>query len=77
MLDKNYHNKSAKTVLADLKSGINGLTIKEVEKRRAKHGLNKLIEQKKVSKIFIFFSQFHNILIYVLILASLISFFFQ
>ena len=76
-MEKNYYNKSGKMVISDFKSSINGLTIKEVEKRKAKYGLNKLVEQKKTSRVFIFFSQFHNILIYVLILASLISFLFK
>ncbi len=76
-MEKNYYNKSEKMVISDFKSSINGLTIKEVEKRKAKYGLNKLVEQKKTSRVFIFFSQFHNILIYVLILASLISFLFK
>ena len=76
-MEKNYYNKSEKMVISDFKSSINGLTIKEVEKRKVKYGLNKLVEQKKTSRVFIFFSQFHNILIYVLILASLISFLFK
>jgi P-type Ca2+ transporter type 2C len=76
MPEKNYYHQSAKTVILELKSNIKGLSIVAVKKRKLKYGLNKLIEQKKASRFFIFFSQFHNILIYILILAALISFLF-
>ena len=76
-MKNNYHHQSVKTVISEFKSSVEGLGTKEVKKRKDKYGLNKLVEQKKVSLIFIFFSQFHSILIYVLILASGISFLFH
>ena len=76
MLEKNYHSLKSEQVLEDSNSDIKGLSEKEAQKRLTKQGLNKLTEQKSVSKFVIFFSQFNNILIYILLLASLISFLF-
>lgn len=76
-MKKNYYHQTVKAVISELKSSTEGLSTKEVKKKKLKYGLNKLIEQKKVSKFFIFLSQFHSILIYVLILASGISFLFH
>lgn len=76
-MEKNYHSLSAKTVIADLNSSINGLTEDEVKKRLTKYGPNKLAEQKKVSKLVVFFNQFKSPLIYILILAAIVSFIFK
>jgi P-type Ca2+ transporter type 2C len=76
-MEKNYHNLKAKKVLNLLNSNEKGLSEKEAQKRFEKHGPNKIIEQKKSYKWLIFFSQFNNILIYILLTASLISFLFK
>ena len=52
---------------------IRGLSSKEVEKRNKTFGLNELAQKKKVSPIFIFFSQFNDFIIWVLIGATIIS----
>ncbi len=75
-MKKNYHSLETKKVLDILKSNEQGLSEDEAQKRLKKYGPNKIIEQKKISKLLIFFSQFNNILIYILLLASLISFIF-
>ena len=52
---------------------IRGLSSKEAEKRNKTFGLNELAQKKKVSPIFIFFSQFNDFIIWVLIGATVIS----
>ena len=76
-MEKNHHSISSEKALSDLDSNLQGLSEKEAQKRLVKYGPNKIIEQKRISKFFIFFSQFNNILIYILLLASLISFLFK
>jgi P-type Ca2+ transporter type 2C len=76
-MEKNHHSISGEKALSDLDSNLQGLSEKEAQKRLVKYGPNKIIEQKRISKFFIFFSQFNNILIYILLLASLISFLFK
>lgn len=51
----------------------NGLTSEEVQNRREKYGLNKLITQKKQTLLQMFISQINDILIYILIGAAIIS----
>ncbi|SHI39280.1 Ca2+-transporting ATPase [Clostridium cavendishii DSM 21758] len=50
-----------------------GLTSKEVDKRIKDFGLNELNAQKKISPIFIFFAQFNDFIVWVLIAATIIS----
>lgn len=52
-----------------------GLTDQQVSENRDKFGLNKLDEGKKVSLWMLFFQQFNNSMIIILIIASFISFF--
>ena len=56
-------------------SNKNGLNDKEVAKLLEIHGRNKLDEDKKVSKIVMFLNEFKNLMIIVLLFASVISFF--
>lgn len=51
----------------------NGLTSEEVQNRREKYGLNKLITQKKQTLLQMLISQINDILIYILIGAAIIS----
>ena len=53
------------------------LTSKEVKKNQIKFGKNSLPEEKTISAIRIFFSQFANPLVYILCLAGLVSLFLQ
>ncbi len=56
-----------------LNSSPNGLTEEEAKKRLEIYGLNEL-EEKKESKFLLFIHQFNNPLVYILILASIITF---
>jgi len=53
------------------------LTFQEVKKRQAKYGKNVLPEEKAVPALKLFFLQFANPLVYILLLAALVSFFLQ
>src|SRR4030042_6238318 len=68
-----WHSLEAEEVLDKLNSNENGLGEKEAKKRLAEFGLNKLSEEKPVSKLKIFFKQFKSPLVYILVLAGLIT----
>lgn len=50
-----------------------GLTTQEAEKRLQQHGLNKLPEKKAESKLIRFLKHFNDVLIYVLLVAAIIT----
>ena len=69
-----WHTMNVYEVLK--KQGTNektGLTIKEVEARKQKYGLNKLEEKEKESWIIKFIKQFNDFMIIILIITSIIS----
>jgi len=68
-----WHARSAETVLETLGSGSDGLTGDEVERRRAEHGPNRLPAAERPRAWRRLLRQFHNILIYVLLAASLVT----
>mgnify|MGYP000492268655 CR=1 FL=1 len=68
-----WHNLSVKEVLVRLKAGERGLSEKEAEKRLAKFGLNKLPEGKRISRFKIFLDQFKSPLIYILVIAAIVT----
>jgi len=70
---QNWHSISVEAVYRHLKSNKNGLSEKEAEERLHKFGLNKLPEEKPISKIKIFFEQFKSPLIYILVIAGIIT----
>lgn len=73
-----WHNLSFQEVVKILESDINsGLTEEEVEKRGREFGLNKLPEEKPVSKIKVFLSQFKSPLIYILMVVGMITLFLE
>ncbi len=68
-----WHNIETGPALAALASSPKGLSNAEVEKRRNKFGYNRLSSRKKKSAFQQLFSQFHNILIYVLLATAIIT----
>lgn len=68
-----FHSIKAKQALEELESSENGLSHIEAAKRIKKHGLNELPKAKPISKAAIFFSQFNSALVYVLLLAGVLS----
>lgn len=67
-----YQNIPLSELFSILKTSQEGLNNKEVKRRIEKYGKN-AIEEKKVSRSYLFLRQFHNLLIYTLILASIVS----
>ena len=69
-----WHNLSideaVKTLRSDIKEGLTG---KEVEIRQREFGKNLLPEEKPLSKLKIFFGQFQSPLIYILIIAGIVT----
>ncbi|WP_029522284.1 cation-transporting P-type ATPase [Persephonella sp. KM09-Lau-8] len=74
MKEYKFHTLSIEETFKLLNSSPKGLNSQEAEKRLKKFGLNEL-EEKKESKFLIFIRQFNNPLVYILIVASIITFF--
>ncbi|MFH1173232.1 MAG: HAD-IC family P-type ATPase, partial [bacterium] len=72
-----WHSYNLDQVLADLKTSPAGLSFGEAKKRLKLYGLNKLPEEKTLSRVIIFLSQFKSPLVYILLIASGITFFLK
>jgi P-type Ca2+ transporter type 2C len=68
-----FFRKTAEEVLSALEVTKKGLTSEEVERRREQHGFNELAEEKRKSAFQVFFEQFKDFLVIILIAAALIS----
>ena len=73
MQENNYYNKKVEQLYKELNTSINGLTEEEASKRLEKYGENKLAERKKKSNFVIFLNQFNDLMIILLIFASVFS----
>lgn len=78
ILKQPYHNKSWENILREYQADPeNGLTSEEAALRLKALGRNAISQKKKKSLWLIFFGQFNNALVYLLIVAAALSFFFQ
>jgi len=68
-----YYDQEISSVFEELKTSEKGLNSEEAEKRLEKYGKNELKEKEKVSVLQLFLSQFKSILIFILIVASIVS----
>ncbi|MEG0133993.1 MAG: cation-translocating P-type ATPase [Clostridium sp.] len=69
-----YFNDSSEDVISKFKTNpTTGLTTAQVEEMKAKYGLNKLASKKRKTKVQLFFAQLNDILIYILIVAAILS----
>ncbi|MCD2448953.1 cation-transporting P-type ATPase [Methylicorpusculum oleiharenae] len=69
-----WHAMPAEVVLAELKTNPDqGISDEEAQKRLTRYGPNRLPEQKPRSALIRFISQFHNLLIYVLLATAAIT----
>ena len=68
-----WHAKSTKTVLEAFATTANGLTKEEACARLARYGPNRLPEAKRRGPLLRFLYQFHNVLIYVLMAAGVVT----
>ena len=70
---KAWHNQSAEEVLAQFGSAASGLSGTEAAKRLAADGPNELKEGRRISPWQIFFGQFKSLIIWILIVAGVVS----
>ncbi len=72
-LRSDFHSETAQTTLSAMKSSRSGLPLQEAAKRYARHGANKLPQQERPGIVRRLLLQFHNLLIYVLVAAAIMS----
>ncbi len=70
---REWYRKPAEDVLLEMNSRTEGLKTEEVLARRETYGRNELEEEKKKSIVQIFFSQFLDVLVLILLVAAAIS----
>ena len=72
-MNKTWYNLSTESVLEHLSTSKEGLSSEDASKRLDEYGPNKLPEGKSRSALMRFLLQFHNVLIYVLMIAAIIT----
>ena len=73
MSNKDWHAQDDESVLQALSASTQGLTQADAVRRLAEHGPNRLPEQAGRSPLWRFLAHFHSILIYVLLVAAVIT----
>ncbi|WP_229753649.1 cation-transporting P-type ATPase [Amphritea balenae] len=68
-----WHTQTAEQIAATLSTSVQGLTADQVDARHAKFGANRLPAPPRRSPLMRLLSQFHNVLIYVLIVAAIVT----
>lgn len=71
---KEWYQKDSEKIIEELESNIDGLSNEEAKKRLEKYGLNELSKNKQDSVLKIFFAEFNDPIIYLLIVAIIVSF---
>jgi len=69
------HFKTIERTFKELNTGKTGLTEKEAEKRLQEYGYNEIKEGKRISPLKIFIEQFNSVVVYILIVALVVSIF--
>jgi len=72
-----YHHLSIKETLAKLETTHQGLASTEAKNRLLEFGQNVLPTKKTINPIWLFLKQFNNLLIYILLVAAIISWLFD
>ncbi|MCK4675105.1 MAG: cation-transporting P-type ATPase, partial [Gammaproteobacteria bacterium] len=72
-MHKHWHTKTEQAVFESLETTADGLSEKEVSNRRAEYGSNRLPEISPRGPLLRFLTQFHNVLIYVLLVACVVT----
>lgn len=70
-----HYNKKYEEVLEQLNASRNGLSDEEAGKRLQKYGVNTIEDNKKVNPLKLLFEKFNSILIYVLFITAIISYY--
>lgn len=73
MENKDWHAKNIETVLESLSSNRSGISGEEAKERLERYGPNELREEKKVTPLEIFLSQFKSVLVIILIVSAVFS----
>ena len=68
-----WHHSDVRDVLRSLDTGPDGLSRHEAERRYSHWGPNQLRAQKRRNPLLRFLSHFHNILIYILLVAAMVT----
>jgi Ca2+-transporting ATPase len=68
-----WHALTPEVTLKRLKSSEKGLKESDVQKKFAEHGKNVIRKFKRKSKLVVFLGQFNSLLVYILILAAIVS----
>jgi len=76
-MKEKWHSLSINEVYKILKTQPTGLTPREISRRLKKYGLNEISIEKREPRWRLFFKQFKSPLIYLLLVAALISFFLK
>jgi len=71
--ESQWHVLTPDEVLAELGCSADGLTDREVDARRRRYGANRLPQAKRQHPVVRFFRQFHNILLYVMMAAAVVT----
>lgn len=74
---ENWHALTTEEIFKHLSSNEGGLTSKEARKRLEQFGFNEISPHKKKNIFLLFISQFKSPLIYILLLAALVTYVFQ
>lgn len=69
----NWYKLDTSELFSNLKTSINGLSSEEARQRLNQYGYNKLADEEKISKLKILLHQFASPLIYILIIAGIIT----
>ena len=73
--EKRWYNLTQEDIFEKLGTSKNGLTLEEVAKRQKQSGPNKLPAMKRETRLFLFLKQFKSSLVYILLIAAIISMF--
>jgi len=73
LLSENWHAENEQVVIESLRTAVGGLSKQEIEQRLIQYGANRIAEAKTRGPWLRFLYQFHNVLIYVLIAAAVVT----
>ncbi len=73
-MDRTWHSLESGEVFDAVASGVEGLAEEEARERLLRHGPNRLPEAKRRGPLMRFVVQFNNVLIYVLLVSSVVTF---
>ena len=69
----NYYRLTTVEIFKLLDTGKKGLYEAIAEERLLQYGKNELIQKKKVSPVVLFFNQFKDVMIFILLIAAIIA----